>query len=52
MQSGAIVEQAGRDELFAEPKQEYTRALLAAVPTADPVTEKARRARSTAAVSA
>ena len=43
MKSGVIVEQGTREELFANPQHEYTRALLAAVPTADPVLEKARR---------
>jgi peptide/nickel transport system ATP-binding protein len=43
MRSGAIVEQGTREQLFAHPQHEYTRALLAAVPTADPVLEKARR---------
>ncbi|WP_063053672.1 ABC transporter ATP-binding protein [Nocardia arthritidis] len=32
MRDGAVVEQAPVDELFARPKAEYTRALLAAVP--------------------
>jgi ABC-type oligopeptide transport system ATPase subunit len=48
MKSGAIVEQASRAELFADPRHEYTRALLRAVPTADPVVEKARRRDATA----
>ncbi|PXX66849.1 peptide/nickel transport system ATP-binding protein [Nocardia tenerifensis] len=32
MRNGKVVEQAPVDELFASPKQDYTRALLAAVP--------------------
>lgn len=33
---GKLVELAGRQELFANPRHEYTRSLLAAVPVADP----------------
>lgn len=40
MQSGRIVEQGSRAELFSNPKQEYTRALLAAVPIADPAVQR------------
>ncbi len=46
MQSGRIVEQAPRDELFSAPKHEYTRSLMAAIPIADPLTERARRRES------
>ena len=36
MYAGRIVELAPTDELFADPKHPYTRALLAAAPNADP----------------
>jgi peptide/nickel transport system ATP-binding protein len=32
MHKGKIVEQGDGDQVFADPKQEYTRRLLAAVP--------------------
>ncbi|HTN56146.1 MAG TPA: ATP-binding cassette domain-containing protein, partial [Microbacterium sp.] len=44
MQQGRIVETGGRDELFAAPQHEYTRSLMAAIPVADPVAERRRRA--------
>ncbi len=44
MYLGRIVETATRDELFSTPLHPYTRALLAAVPVADPEAE-ARRER-------
>ncbi|MBB4660930.1 ATP-binding cassette domain-containing protein [Conexibacter arvalis] len=43
MQHGRIVEQGSRDELFGDPRQEYTRGLMAAIPSADPATERHRR---------
>jgi peptide/nickel transport system ATP-binding protein len=36
MRDGEVVERRGAAELFAEPEQSYTRALLAAVPPARP----------------
>ena len=40
MYLGRIVEYAPADELFANPKHPYTRALLAAAPVPDPVIER------------
>ena len=42
MYLGKIVEIGERDEIFASPRHPYTRALLAAVPIADPAIEKHR----------
>ena len=42
MYLGRIVEIAERDELFERPRHPYTEALLASVPTPDPVVEAAR----------
>jgi peptide/nickel transport system ATP-binding protein len=42
MYLGRIVEYAPVDELFADPKHPYTRALLAAAPVPDPVIERTR----------
>jgi len=42
MYLGRIVELADADELFANPKHPYTRALLAAAPVPDPVVERTR----------
>ena len=39
---GRVVEMAPRDELFANPRHPYTRALLSAVPSPDPVAERSR----------
>ncbi|MED4959210.1 ABC transporter ATP-binding protein, partial [Paenibacillus macerans] len=42
MYLGRIVELAGRDELFAEPRHPYTEALLEAVPVLDPTQRRER----------
>ena len=42
MYLGRIVESADRDELFECPEHPYTRALLSAVPQADPLVEGTR----------
>ena len=42
MYLGRIVELASADDLFANPKHPYTRALLAAAPVPDPVVERTR----------
>ena len=56
---GRIMEQGPADEVYEHPKHPYTRALLAAVPIADPAKQRQRReerrasvARSTASAAA
>jgi ABC-type glutathione transport system ATPase component len=44
MRQGQIVEQGTREQLFSNAQHEYTRELMAAIPSTDPVAERARRA--------
>jgi ABC-type dipeptide/oligopeptide/nickel transport system ATPase component len=46
MRAGEIVEQGPVAEIFADPKHEYTRELMASVPVPDPVAARARRGPS------
>ncbi|WP_435135015.1 dipeptide ABC transporter ATP-binding protein [Actinacidiphila sp. bgisy144] len=43
MQSGRVVEEGSADEVYASPRDPYTRRLLAAVPVLDPAESHARR---------
>ncbi|MGH8878677.1 MAG: oligopeptide/dipeptide ABC transporter ATP-binding protein, partial [Stackebrandtia sp.] len=42
MYLGSLVEEAGSDTLYAEPKHPYTKALMSAVPVPDPEVEDTR----------
>jgi ABC-type glutathione transport system ATPase component len=50
MRAGRIVETGPADEVYGSPRDDYTRALLAAVPVADPALMAERRAARAAAV--
>ncbi|WP_454854826.1 ABC transporter ATP-binding protein [Rhizobium binxianense] len=43
MYLGRFVEMADRDTFFADPKHPYTKALMSAVPEADPVVQRAKQ---------
>ena len=43
MQEGRLVEVGQRDQILKNPREEYTRRLIAAVPVPDPAEQKARR---------
>ncbi len=49
MQSGKIIESGDTESIFSNPKHEYTRSLLGAIPIPDPKKERLRQ--STAAIS-
>jgi len=40
---GKVMELAGRDQLYTDPRHPYTKALLSAAPIPDPTTERARK---------
>lgn len=44
MRGGLIVEQGSADEVYGDPRDPYTKQLLAAVPALDPGLATARRA--------
>ncbi|NKI33848.1 ATP-binding cassette domain-containing protein [Wenzhouxiangella sp. XN79A] len=46
MYLGKVMEIASRDQLYADPRHPYTRALIEAVPIPDPVAERARQRRA------
>jgi len=45
MHHGILIEQGETESLWAHPKEPYTQNLLAAIPLADPISERARMAR-------
>ncbi len=45
MHHGILIEQGETESLWANPKEPYTQNLLAAIPLADPISERARMAR-------
>jgi ABC-type dipeptide/oligopeptide/nickel transport system ATPase component len=45
MNQGLIIETGDTEALWADPQQQYTRDLLAAIPMADPKSERLRTTR-------
>jgi peptide/nickel transport system ATP-binding protein len=43
MQNGELVEVGDRDQILKNPKEEYTRKLISAVPVPDPGEQRQRR---------
>jgi peptide/nickel transport system ATP-binding protein len=43
MQNGLLVEVGDRDQILKNPKNEYTKRLISAVPVPDPKEQQARR---------
>jgi peptide/nickel transport system ATP-binding protein len=43
MHNGKVVEQGSRADVFGDPREDYTRRLLAAAPVPDPVAQRERR---------
>ncbi|WP_419992572.1 ABC transporter ATP-binding protein [Streptomyces boninensis] len=48
MHQGKIVEQGSREQIFSDPRHEYTRSLIAAVPQPDPADQRWRKAQKEA----
>jgi ABC-type oligopeptide transport system ATPase subunit len=46
MQHGVVVEEGDTEMLWANPQQLYTKDLLAAIPLADPISERSRIAEA------
>lgn len=46
LRDGAVVEQGDRDAILRNPREEYTRRLVAAVPVPDPIEQRRRRAEA------
>ncbi|MFD6220470.1 ABC transporter ATP-binding protein [Nocardia asteroides] len=44
LRAGSCVEEGGNEQILRQPRHEYTRRLVAAVPVPDPVRQRARRA--------
>ncbi|MDU1589893.1 MAG: peptide ABC transporter ATP-binding protein [Cutibacterium avidum] len=45
LSKGRIVEEGPTTEVLSHPREEYTRALVSAVPIPDPAIQRTRRAR-------